>query len=180
MNDLPITTMCFIRRNGRTLMLRKQRGVLQGKWLTIGGRIESGETPDECVRREAKEESGLELQEICLRGIITFVTETSDSILKTSYAFVYECHAFTEEPISSSEGEIQWVPDTELQTLDIPKKDQILPLIYHNSALFSAKYLSSDGIIKSACVDYYALKSPACCETVNSFIFPAAPSGVAH
>jgi 8-oxo-dGTP diphosphatase len=155
MADLPVTTMCFIRHNGQTLMLQKQSGVLQGKWITIGGRIEPGETPDDCIRREAKEEAGLELQELSLRGIMTFVAEDSDGISKTSYAFVYECRAFTGELICSPEGEVSWVADSELHSLDIPKKEQILPLIYHNTALFSAKYTSFDGVLKAAAVDYY-------------------------
>ena len=136
-------------------MLQKRRGPLKGKWLTIGGHFEPGETPDECVRREAKEEAGLELEEICLKGIITFVAETSDGRVNTSYAFVYECYSFAGEARSCVEGEVKWVSDHELSELDIPKKDQILPLIYNNTHLFSAKYISFEGVIKAESVDYY-------------------------
>lgn len=156
MNDLPISTMCFIRRNGETLMLQKRQGVLSGKWLPVGGKIAPGETPDECIRRETKEEAGLDLDKICLRGVITFVAETAGEPTKTSYAFVYECSVFTGALKSSHEGEVRWVADVELFTLDIPKKAQILPLIYGNSALFSAKYISVDGVLQTEKVELIA------------------------
>jgi 8-oxo-dGTP diphosphatase len=151
--------MCFIRQEGKTLMLQKRHGPLKGQWLTIGGHFEPGETPDECVRREAKEEAGLELEEIYLRGIITFVVKPPDGQIVTNYAFVYECHCFTGVAMSFAEGEVKWVPDYKLSELDIPKKDQILPLIYNNRHLFSAKCISSEGVIKAENVDYYNLLS---------------------
>ena len=71
-----LTTLCYIEREGCYLMLhriRKDQDENAGKWIGIGGHLEEDESPEECIRREAREETGLELSDLRLRGILTFI-----------------------------------------------------------------------------------------------------------
>ena len=76
MNDMQ-TTLCYIEKDGRTLMLhrvKKKNDMNRDKWLGVGGKFEPGESPEECMLREAKEETGLTLMRWAYRGIVTFVS----------------------------------------------------------------------------------------------------------
>ena len=68
------TTLCYIEKDGRTLMLhrvKKKNDMNRDKWLGVGGKFEPGESPEECMLREAKEETGLTLTRWAYRGIVT-------------------------------------------------------------------------------------------------------------
>ena len=74
----PLTTLCYIEKDGKYLMLyrnKKEHDVNEGKWIGIGGHFEEGESPDECLLREVKEETGLELTNYQFRGIVTFISD---------------------------------------------------------------------------------------------------------
>ena len=74
--DMLETTLCYIENNGRVLMLhrvKKKEDINKGKWIGIGGKLETGETPLKCIIREAKEETGLQLLNPVLRGIVYFM-----------------------------------------------------------------------------------------------------------
>lgn len=136
------TTACYIRHHGKTLLLqRAKRDAMYDKWLPPGGKFEPGETPEECVVREVFEETGLTLTEARLRGILTFVRYRDEQPIHTTTCFVFESFAFTGEARSSAEGEVCWVSDSELMTLELPASDHIfLPWIYEGSRFFSAKF----------------------------------------
>ena len=71
-----LTTLCYAEQNGCWLMLhrvKKDADENAGKWIGIGGHLEKDESPEECIRREALEEAGVELTDLRLRGIITFI-----------------------------------------------------------------------------------------------------------
>ena len=71
-----LTTLCYVERDGCWLMLhrvKKNADENAGKWIGIGGHLEENESPEECIRREAREEAGVELSDLRLRGIITRV-----------------------------------------------------------------------------------------------------------
>jgi 8-oxo-dGTP diphosphatase len=135
------STVCYIRSNGQTLLqCRAKGGDMQGKWIVPGGKFEPGETPEECVLREVKEETGLDLTEINLRGILTFVRRSETSI-KTGTCFVFESFDFRGDLYHSHEGELRWVRDDEIIQFDLPSADRIfLPWIYENKKFFSAKF----------------------------------------
>jgi len=135
---------------------KKTTDPLRGKWVAVGGKCEPGETPEECIRREVREETGLELQDLLLRGIITFVVQNRDTSMETCYTFVFECSAFRGELITSNEGDLQWVTDTKLSRLDILKKDRIfLPWISKGKPFFSAKFFSRGKRLHSYYVTFY-------------------------
>ena len=72
---MKLATLCYVRHNNKTLMIhriKKANDMHQGKWNGLGGKIESGETPEECARREIKEESGLTVTNLILKGFLTF------------------------------------------------------------------------------------------------------------
>ena len=75
MEKSPLTTLCYIEKEDKYLMLhrvKKQKDVNKDKWIGIGGHFEEGESPEECLLREVKEEAGLSLISFSFRGLITF------------------------------------------------------------------------------------------------------------
>ena len=71
-----LTTLCYIEKDGCYLMMnrnKKKNDENQGKWIGVGGHLEDNESPEECIVREVREETGMELTEWKLRGILTFI-----------------------------------------------------------------------------------------------------------
>ena len=71
-----LTTLCYLEQDGKYLMLHrivKKNDVNKDKWIGIGGKFEPGESPEDCVLREAREETGFLLTSYRLRGIVTFL-----------------------------------------------------------------------------------------------------------
>lgn len=121
---MKLTTMCYIRHNGRVLMLhriKKAVDINQGKWIGVGGKIEPGESPDECICREALEETGLTLIQPQLRAVVTFQfldPEPSLADWDTEYMFVYTCDTFSGTLLEDcDEGVLAWISETELDAL---------------------------------------------------------------
>ncbi len=74
----PLTTLCYIEHDECYLMMHrvcKENDENQDKWIGIGGHFEEGESPEECLLREAKEETGLTLRSFRFRGLVTFVSD---------------------------------------------------------------------------------------------------------
>lgn len=166
MDDISTNTVqCYIRRAGRTLLLhraKKRNDPLREKWIAVGGKFEPGETPEECVRREVKEETGLDVRRLLPRGVITFVVRHGDERLETCYAFVFECFSFRGTLIDSSEGNLHWVPDAQILQRDILEKDRIfLPWIYERRDFFSAKFFSLGDQLCSHTVSFYGAAAAA-------------------
>lgn len=132
------TTLCYIRSGERYLMLyrdRKTGDPNMGKWLGIGGKIEPGETPDECCRREVLEETGLKLMSVRFHGVIRFRAdeyEDEDMYLYSSDEFeptdekarrlFLETGKF--EPQECSEGRLEWIDASELMLLPMWEGDR--------------------------------------------------------
>lgn len=118
------TTLCYIEREGKYLMLRrspeKQDGSA-GKWQGIGGKLEPGEEPDDCILREALEETGLTLTRFCRRGTIYYYSNTWES----EVMYLYSADAFEGELRSDcEEGELQWIPEEEIMGLNLWEGDR--------------------------------------------------------
>lgn len=132
------TTLCYIKNKGCYLMLyrnRKPDDPNEGKWLGIGGRIEDGETPDECNVREVFEETGLRLRSAHFHGIIEFRAdeyEDEDMYLYSSDDFAPADPAAAEvfrktgeyEPPVCDEGELAWIAEGELLKLPMWEGDR--------------------------------------------------------
>ncbi|MBQ6504162.1 MAG: 8-oxo-dGTP diphosphatase [Flexilinea sp.] len=134
-----LTTLCYIENDGCWLMMhrvKKEEDENAGKWIGIGGHLEENESPEECIRREAREEAGLELTDLRLRGILTFILPDWGNEL----TFLYTAHTDTTELKECSEGVLKWIPIREVTDLPLWEGDRIfLPLLQTRDDVFSLK-----------------------------------------
>lgn len=134
-----LTTLCYIEKDDKYLMLhrtKKENDLNHEKWIGVGGKLEVGESPEECLLREVKEETGLTLLSYELRGIITFVSDEWG----TEYMFLYTADKFNGELIQCSEGELVWVDKSAIVSLNLWEGDKIFfKLLEEESRLFSLK-----------------------------------------
>ncbi|MCR5109240.1 MAG: 8-oxo-dGTP diphosphatase [Lachnospiraceae bacterium] len=141
---MKISTLCYLEKDGRYLMLlrnKKKQDVNEGKWIGVGGKTENGESPEECLCREVKEETGLILNDFKLRGILTFSSKGwEDEVI-----FVYTSDDFEGIIRECSEGELRWIRKEDIWDLNLWEGDRIfLELLMKDSPLFSLK-LSYEG-----------------------------------
>lgn len=136
------TTVCYISRGDEYLMIhrvKKKNDVNQDKWIGIGGKLEYGESPFDCVRREVMEETGLTLRSLSYRGIITFVSD----IFGTEYMHLFTSDEFVGDILAENdEGELDWIKKKELRALPIWEGDKIfLDLLEYETRFFSLKLI---------------------------------------
>lgn len=133
------TTLCYIERDGKYLMLhrvKKAGDINHDKWIGIGGKFESGESPEDCVLREAKEETGLDLIFPEYRGIVTFLCDEYE----TEYMHLFQADRFTGTLKPCDEGDLEWIPKEKLLELPHWAGDEIfLKLLDENAPFFSLK-----------------------------------------
>lgn len=145
-----LTTLCYIERDGKYLMMhrtKKEKDINQGKWIGVGGHFEANESPDECLLREVKEETGLELMDFECRGIVTFLSAKG----LTEYMFLYTSNDFAGQLTSCDEGELQWIEKEKLFDLELWEGDRtFLGLLQMGAPFFSLKleYDEEDQLIK--------------------------------
>ncbi len=154
---MQLATLCYVKHNGKTLMLhrtKKENDIHKGKWNGLGGKFEPGECPEACVIREVQEESGLAISMPKLRGFITF--PAFDDI-QDWYVFVFTADQFKGELIDSNEGRLEWIPDTELDKLNLWEGDPIFLEWIKDGRFFSSVFEYSAGKLKSHSVHFYSL-----------------------
>lgn len=134
-----LTTLCYIEKDDSYLMLhrvKKEQDVNKDKWIGVGGHLEEDESPEECLLREVKEETGLTLLSWKLRGIITFMSD----VWQTEYMFLYTATGFSGELKECPEGNLEWVRKEEVQNLPIWEGDKIFfDLLDTSTECFSLK-----------------------------------------
>ena len=134
------TTLCYLDENGKTLMLhrvKKKNDVNHDKWIGIGGKLEHGESPEECMLREFSEETGLQLTSWRYRGIVTFVSDTW-----CEYMHLFTADAYTGEMKVCDEGTLEWVETCRLTQLPIWEGDKVfLRLLETDEPFFSLKLI---------------------------------------
>lgn len=138
---MTLGTLCYVRRSDKTLMLhrvKKKHDIHQGKWNGLGGKLESGETPEECVIREVQEESGLTIADPSLKGILTFPAFGG---IENWIVFVFEAHQFEGKLQESDEGILKWVDRTELFNLNLWEGDRIFLKWIEEGRFFSGKFI---------------------------------------
>ena len=137
------STLCYITRGDQVLMLhrvKKKNDVNQDKW--IGGKFEADETPDECLLREALEETGLRLTSWKCRGVVTFLT---NGPWDGEYMYLFTADGFEGELKECDEGDLQWISRSFLDELPKWEGDQIfLNLLWQDAPFFLLK-LRYDG-----------------------------------
>ena len=118
------STLCYIVKDGKVLMLhrvKKKNDINHDKWIGIGGKFEPEEAPEECILREAKEETGLTLTSWRCRGVVTFLQEGGEG----EYMYLFTADDFTGELIECDEGDLQWVSMEFLDALPTWEGDRI-------------------------------------------------------
>ena len=130
------STLCYILRGDEVLMLhrvKKQNDINKDKWIGIGGKFEFEESPDECLLREAKEETGLTLTSWRCRGIVTFLNEGGEG----EYMYLFTADGFQGELIECDEGNLEWVSREFLGTLPMWEGDKLfLDLLWQDAPFF--------------------------------------------
>jgi 8-oxo-dGTP diphosphatase len=151
---MKLATLCYLRRDGHTLMLYRTKpgDYHQGKWNGLGGKLRPGESPEECLRREVLEESGLIVTAATLRGFITF--PNFDGI-DDWYCFIYTVEQTSGELGQSPEGELRWLPDSELLSLNLWEGDRVFIPWLLQDRFFSAKFLYEQGELQGYEVNFY-------------------------
>ena len=151
MGETVFTTLCYIEREGQYLMLHrtgKKKDGNQDKWIGIGGHVEQGESPEECLLREVREETGLTLLEWRFRGIVTFTSDQWPGeymCLYTGGSFQEEAPSKPGESFFCREGDLKWMDKREVPRQKIWDGDRIfLRLLEEDSPFFSLK-LSYEG-----------------------------------
>ena len=134
------TTLCYIEKDGKYLMIhrvKKKNDENKDKWIGIGGKLEAGESPFDCARREVFEETGLSLTSLRYRGIITFVSD----MYGTEYMHLFSSDAFSGEvKAECDEGNLEWIKKTDLFSLPMWEGDKIfLELLDTEPRFFSLK-----------------------------------------
>ena len=169
-----LTTLCYIEQDDSYLMLhrtKKENDLSKDMWIGVGGHFEKGESPDECLRREVEEETGLLITSYQLRGIVTFHYSEDDNTepddngsnelqfnenksVYTEYMFLYTADQFEGDLKECDEGELRFVKKSELKNLYFWSGDEIfLRLIRENHPVFDLKLTYRGRTLKSAVLD---------------------------
>ena len=119
------TTLCYIEKDGAYLMIhrvKKKNDMNKDKWVGVGGKLEEGESPFDCARREIKEETGVDVRDLNYRGIITFVSD----LYGTEYMHLFTADRFDGELVTEcNEGELAWIPKDQVFDLPLWEGDKV-------------------------------------------------------
>lgn len=152
MSDYILSTLCYLKKEDSLLFLyrnKKKEDPNAGKWVGVGGKMEEGESPTECMLREVYEETGLTVTQYTFHGVVSFISDTWSNELM----FLYSADEFTGEIISDcNEGDLKWIPIKDVEDLSLWEGDRIflkdicngvkdinLKLTYEKERLISAK-----------------------------------------
>ena len=134
-----LTTLCYIEKDGAYLMLhrtKKENDENHDKWIGVGGKFEDGESPEECVLREVKEETGLLLTDYQFRGIVTFVSDQWE----TEYMHLFTASGYEGEIGTCDEGTLEWVKKSDILQLNLWEGDRLfLDRLNESRDFFSLK-----------------------------------------
>lgn len=154
-----LTTLCYIEKDNQYLMLhrvKKEKDVNKDKWIGVGGHFEPEESPEECLLREVKEETGLTLTSWKFCGIVTFVATQWDTV---EYMCLYKADGFTGELTDCNEGNLVWVDKNKVYDLPIWEGDKIFfRLMEEREEFFSLKLCYDGDVLVEAVLDGVALQ----------------------
>lgn len=149
-----LSTTCYLEKGNRCLMLyrnKKPDDINEGKWLGVGGKFEPGESPEDCMKREIREETGFTVKDWRFRGLVTFVSGDY-----TEYMHLFTITDWTGESRECDEGELRWIEKDALLSLPLWEGDRIfLRLLFEDAPFFSLKltyegdrlvYAEKDGV----------------------------------
>lgn len=154
MNKARLSTLCYIENDDKYLMLHriiKANDINHNKWIGVGGHFEDRESPDDCLLREVREETGYTLTDYKFRGIVTFIYGSGEKEM-VEYMHLFTATGFKGKPIHCDEGVLEWVTKDKLLDLELWEGDKIfLRLLSERDDFFSLKlvYDGSDELIEA-------------------------------
>ena len=143
------STLCYLENSrGEYLMLhrvKKDRDINRDKWIGVGGKFEENESPDECLLREVREETGVTLTDWKFRGVVTFLTGGG---WEGEYMYLFTATGWEGEFVEEcAEGELEWVAKKRVPSLPIWEGDKIFLRLLaedHPPFLLTLEYAGSD------------------------------------
>lgn len=176
----PLTTLCYVEKDASYLMLHrvsKKHDVNKDKWIGIGGHFEEGESPEECLLREAMEETGLRLTSFRFRALVTFIADGWPS----EYMCLYTADGFEGELTDCNEGTLEWVKKSDVTKLNLWEGDKIfLKLIAEEAPFFSLKLVYQGDVLKEAVLDGRPLELFDICDLDGTPTGKTTERSVAH
>ena len=154
--NMKITTLCYIEHDGKYLMLhrtKKENDINKDKWIGVGGHAEEGESPEDCVLREVKEETRLTLTSYKFRGLVTFISNEYENELMC----LFTADGYEGEIITCSEGDLEWVDKSIVPTLPTWSGDAIFlkQLMSDDERFFSLKLVYEGNELVSHVLNIY-------------------------
>ena len=152
---IKLATLCYIYDDEQILMLhrvKKLNDMHAGKWSGLGGKVEQGETPEACAKREVLEESGLVVHDPQLKGFITFPNFDGQN---DWYVFVYRFDNHTGDLIDSPEGNLEWLSPEQLANRPLWEGDRIFMKWLNQPGIFSALFTYEVGRLLDWSVTWY-------------------------
>ena len=147
------TSLCYVYHGNEVLMLhrvKKKNDLNRDKWIGIGGKFEENESPEECVLREVREETGLTLTSFRDRGIVTFVSDRYSG----EYMHLFTADGFAGTLTDCDEGCLEWIPRERLPELPQWEGDRIfLRLLEEDRPFFSLKLVYEGDRLAEAVLD---------------------------
>ena len=135
-----LSTLCYIEKDEKYLMLnrtKKEKDINKDKWIGIGGKVEDGESPEECLIREVKEETGFTLKKYKLRCLVTYVSTTWE----TEYMYVFTSNEYEGQQIECNEGALEWIEKEQITKLNTWEGDKIfIDKIQNEDGFFTIKF----------------------------------------
>lgn len=147
------TTQCYLERDGQYLMLhrtKKENDENKDKWIGVGGKFEEGESPEDCMMREVREETGFSVSQWRYCGIVTFVSD----VWPAEQMHIFVCTEWNGEEIVCDEGDLEWIEKQRLLDLTMWEGDKVfLRLIDEKRPFFSLKLCYEGETLKKAVLD---------------------------
>lgn len=152
------TTLCYLEDGDRYLLLhrvKKEHDENRDKWIGVGGKFEEGESPEECLLREVREETGLTLTRYRYRGIVTFVSD----VCPCEYMHLFTADRWEGTETTCDEGDLAWMKKSDFRNLPMWAGDRIfLDLLDRNTPFFSLKLVYRGEALTAVALNGKALK----------------------
>lgn len=154
------SSLCYITRGEDVLLLhrvKKENDLNHDKWIGLGGKFLENESPEECMLREVREETGLTLISWRYRGIVTFVSDRYEG----EYMHLFTADGFTGEMTDCDEGVLEWIPKERMRELPQWEGDRIfLELLQREAPFFSLKLVYEGDKLMEAVLNGKPVKKP--------------------